>query len=149
MNFPVDLKFDTTKPLRVNIYAPLTALFQISSEKFPTEPDDIDCRYTPNPAAISLAFQTYTHFFGSITSEQFLPLILHGMFNYAWKQGDAYPKIGDPHSWPKFDDYTIVFDYEGVNGFVGEEDPEAVMIFVDEELGVKVKKGAKLRESIN
>jgi len=149
MKFPLDLKFDATKPLRVLIYAPFTALFKISSETLPTEPDHIDRHYTPHPAAISIAFQTYTHFFGPITPEQFPPLIRHGAFNSSEKLEDCTLKICDPYSWPKFDAYSVLFDYEGANGFVGEEDPEAVMFLVDEDLGVKMHKAAKLRDTIN
>jgi len=148
IKFPPNHKFDTTKPLRLSIYAPFTALSQISSERFPTEPEAWDCRYTAHPGAISLALQTYMHFFGPITLEQFIPLIRHGAFHSPEKLEDSPLKIGDPIAWPPFDAYSIVFDYEGANGFVGEEDPEAVGIYVDEGLGVKVKKFAELSRSI-
>ena len=139
MDYAEGLKFDADKPIRISVFVPFVALSQLSSKEFPIEPIHWDCRYTENPAAIEVARQIYSHFFGGATHL----IIRHGCYSSPDK---TRPAIGDPVVMPVFDAYVIMFDYRVA---AGEENPEAVQLYVDEHLKVTRGESKSHRDRIN
>jgi hypothetical protein len=127
MHFQNGLNFEANKPIRVSVFAPLAALSRVYSDDFPTQPTT-DGRYVENPAAIELARQIYTHFFESISLESMRPLIRHAVYLTQEKHSDQLPLDQEQTVW---DAYNVTFDHLVA---AGDEDPEAVQLYVDEDL---------------
>jgi hypothetical protein len=129
MHFSNGLNFEADKPVRVSVFAPLAALSRVYLDDFPAQPT-ADDRYVENLAAIELARQIYTHLFESISLDSIRLLIRHAIYLTQEKRSDQLPLDQEQTVW---DTYSITFDHLVA---AGDKDPEAVQLYVDEDLRV-------------
>ena len=149
MQFSNDLDFEADKPIRVSIFAPVATLSQVYRKDFPTRPRP-DGQYAENPAAVELARQIYSHLFNEpITVDSMPSLICHGIHLTSEKcSREKFSRGLAPAQWEKtaWDAYNITFDHLVP---AGDEDPQAVQLYVDEDLHVTQGLSKSHRSRIN
>ena len=142
MHFPNGLNFEADKPVRVSVFAPLATLSQVYSDDFPTQPT-ADNHYVQNPAAIELARQIYTHLFESISLKSMHLSIRHAIYLTQEKRSDQFPLDQEQPVW---DAYNVTFDHLVA---AGDEDPEVVQLYVDEDLRVTLGTSKSHKARVN
>jgi hypothetical protein len=137
---------DISKPLHISIDASFTALSNLYSGKFPSGPGFLE--YSENPAGIERARQVYEHLYREPTTIPFIrSIIRHGTYVSSRK---VEPPFEEPppeaYEEPVWDRYVITFDHLVP---LGEENPEAVQLLVDDQLNVTRRNYYKDKWRIN
>jgi hypothetical protein len=126
---------EVNKPVRISVVTSMETLQKFYSGELSLQPDDC-VEYTENPASIQMAHQIYQYLFAPISLEALRKIVRHATY-VGERQGRPIPTMEDVllngEEKIVWRDYVITFDYQVP---LGDEDPNAVQLDVDEQLMV-------------